>query len=77
MRTNEEIYHLRKRIGNVQAKIHALKHFKRRDRNRIFILDCWCGLTFASPYIDARDEDLDRLIEFVNDHAACPPKGQP
>ncbi len=61
------------RIRQLEQRKAIIHHFTPRYKNRLFILDCWCGLCFASPCVE--QHDLENLIEFVNSHAACPPKG--
>ncbi len=75
MQSNEQIFrHVSRRIAQIESgRAHVLHHFTPRYKSRLFILDCWCGLCFASPCVE--QHDLERLIEFVNDHAACTPKG--
>ncbi len=76
MQTDKQILrHVQKRIRQIeQGKVHVLHHFTPRHKGRTWLLDCWCGVTFSSQCLDWTD--LDRLIEFVNDHCADAPKGQ-
>ncbi len=77
MRTNEQIYHqVTKRIRQIeQGNVRVLHHFMPHYKNRTFIVDCWCGVSFASAYIDRHD--LEDFISWINEHAACVAKGQP
>ncbi len=62
-------------VQNKHGKWTVTKHFTLRYRGRIRIFDCWCGVSFASNFFDEY-EDERRFEEWLNDHAACPPKGQ-
>ncbi len=67
--------HVQKRIAQIeQGKVRVLHHFTPRYKNRTFIVDCWCGVSFASAYIDRHD--LEDFISWINEHAACVAKGQ-
>ncbi len=74
MRSNEQIYRqVTKRIRQIEeGKVRVLHHFTPRYKNRTFIVDCWCGVSFASAYIDRHD--LEDFISWINEHAPCPPK---
>ncbi len=65
--------HVQKRIAQIeQGNVRVLHHFTPRYKNRTFIVDCWCGVSFASAYIDRHD--LEDFISWINEHAACPSK---
>ncbi len=68
--------HIDKRLRQIKrGNIRIIHHFKIRPHGRICIIDCWCGTSFATDYIDRHD--LERMNAWYDEHAACPPKGQP
>ncbi len=74
MQSNEQIFrHVSRRIAQIESgHTHVLHHFTPRYKNRTLVVDCWCGVSFASAYIDRHD--LEDFISWINEHAPCPPK---
>ncbi len=60
-------------VQNKHGKWTVRQHFTTCRKNRTWIVDCWCGVTFASQCLDLYDIE-ERFIPWINEHAACPPK---